>query len=94
MAENVGWILDHNPGARAVLWAHNWHVRDESPWMGSHLRARYGKDYVNLAFCSSNGQYYAVKAGGGGMGNHPLQQPPSDSFEAMLQADGRPDPAG
>ncbi|MCK6477002.1 MAG: erythromycin esterase family protein [Phycisphaerales bacterium] len=90
MAENVGWILDQNPGARAVLWAHNWHVRDESPWMGSHLRARYGKDYVNLAFCSSSGQYYAVNAGRGGMGVHALQEPPPDSFEAMLQADGRP----
>lgn len=89
MAENVAWILEHNPGAKIVLWAHNWHVRDESPWMGSHLRQKFGKDYVNLAFCSSRGEYYAMQSGGGGMGTFKLATAPPDSFEAMLDADGR-----
>ncbi|HUD72672.1 MAG TPA: erythromycin esterase family protein, partial [Dongiaceae bacterium] len=35
MAENVAWILDHNPGRKVVLWAHDGHVarkgyRDDS----------------------------------------------------------------
>jgi len=29
MADNVKWILDHNPKAKIVLWAHNGHVATE-----------------------------------------------------------------
>src|SRR5262249_6994699 len=28
MADNIKWILDHNPTAKIVLWAHNGHVAD------------------------------------------------------------------
>lgn len=90
MADNVDWILEQNPEAKVVLWAHNWHVRNEQPWMGAHLRERHGENYINLAFCSSYGQYHAMKQGGGGRGEFPLAQPPKDSFEAYLEADGRP----
>lgn len=84
MAINAKWIMDQNPGAKMVIWAHNWHVRDESPWMGAHLRRMYGKDYLNLAFGSSRGKYYAAGAKGG-MGNFDLAKPDPNSFEAMLE---------
>lgn len=90
MAENARWILDQNPDAKMVIWAHNWHVRDEMPWMGAHLRKRLGPAYVNLAFTSSRGEYWAVRQGGKGLGVCTLQEPTADSFESVLEATGEP----
>lgn len=90
MAENARWILDQNPDARMVIWAHNWHVRDEAPWMGSHLRRRFGPAYVNLAFCSARGEYWAVRQGGKGLGVCTLAEPAAGSFESVLEATGQP----
>jgi erythromycin esterase len=45
MADNVKWILDQNPGAKIVLWAHNGHVAAGGfsyATMGSALRKMYG----------------------------------------------------
>jgi len=90
MAENVSWILAQNQGARMVIWAHNWHVRDEAPWMGAHLRRSLGKDYVNLAFCASHGEYGAIAADRGAKRVHALAAPPAQSVEAILESAGRP----
>ncbi|MCC6426370.1 MAG: erythromycin esterase family protein [Phycisphaerales bacterium] len=90
MALNTTWILDQNPGSKLILWAHNWHMRDELPWMGAHLRNAHAKDYVNLAFCSWQGTYTAMGADSPGLGTHTLAAAPPDSFESMLHADGRP----
>ncbi|MCC6676782.1 MAG: erythromycin esterase family protein [Phycisphaerales bacterium] len=90
MAINARWILEQNPDAKMVIWAHNWHVRDEMPWMGAHLRKRMGPAYVNLAFCSSKGEYWAVRQGGKGLGVCTLAAPEADSFEAVLEATGEP----
>lgn len=90
MARNARWILDQNPDAKMVIWAHNWHVRDEMPWMGAHLRNRFGPAYVNLAFCASTGQYQAMRQGGKGLGVCTLQAPQPGSFESILEATGEP----
>ncbi|WP_162224222.1 erythromycin esterase family protein [Halorussus salinus] len=75
MAENVRWILDHAPGERLALWAHNGHVTtgtgmfghgDEggtatSPTtMGDHLRREYGDEYYALGFEFGRGSFVAV----------------------------------
>lgn len=90
MAENAAWILAQDPDAKMVVWAHNWHVRDEAPFMGSHLREKFGAQYANLAFCSSHGEYYAMSAARGDDRIHQLATPPEQSFEAILESAGEP----
>ncbi len=89
MADNGRWLADENPGARIVLWAHNAHVSGEAPWMGAHLREQLGDDYVNVAFTSSRGTYYAM-SGKGPERVHQLQEAPAESFEAILESAGLP----
>ena len=59
MAENIGWILRQNPGAKMVVWAHNGHVEQREGWMGNYLSERYGKDYLAVGFSMDQGTYTA-----------------------------------
>lgn len=64
MADNLDWILAQQPkGTRVAVWAHNGHVANDAPvWpvMGTHLRQRHGKDYVNLGFVFGSGAFQAM----------------------------------
>ena len=65
MASNISWIVDQAPpGARVVLWAHNYHVSRTSGAMGSYLAAKYGTDYRVLGFAFNDGKYNAINAAG------------------------------
>jgi erythromycin esterase-like protein len=54
MADNVKWIVDSNPGAKIVLWAHNGHVSTASAGrygpMGTSLREMFGAQMVVFGF--------------------------------------------
>ena len=70
MAENTQWILNHEYGAKAVLWAHNGHVSASPagaiagfPSMGLHLRKTLGRDMVIFGFVFRNGGFQAVDSG-------------------------------
>jgi erythromycin esterase-like protein len=68
MAENVKWILDQNPQAKIVLWAHNGHVasgsiRGYDP-MGATLRGMYGPEMVVFGFAFGQGSFQAIEVGG------------------------------
>jgi erythromycin esterase len=60
MAENVKWILDHEPpGTKMMLWAHNGHV-STAPWaMGRLLRLLYRQAMVVCGFSFSEGSFRA-----------------------------------
>jgi erythromycin esterase-like protein len=88
MAENVRWILEQNPEAKIVLWAHNGHVSTQHPWMGAHLERWYGDGHLPVGFATARGTYTAI--GEGSLGEHPLQPPPPTSIEAFFVATGRP----
>lgn len=64
MADNVGWLLDHQPkGARIVLWAHNGHIANTLETyknMGSQLRAKYKAAYLNVGFVFAQGAFQAM----------------------------------
>lgn len=90
MAANVTWILDQNPGAKIILWAHNGHIANQPQWMGRHLKDRFGKDYLPIGFATAEGRYTAVTADGGGLKDHPLNPPPPTSVEAIFQSAGVP----
>ncbi|MBK7309172.1 MAG: erythromycin esterase family protein [Chitinophagaceae bacterium] len=69
MAENVKWILDENPSAKIVLWAHNGHIRKDKDGfeyksMGEYLDKMYGKQMIAIGFATAEGTYTAVQRDG------------------------------
>lgn len=59
MAENVSWILDNNPDAKIVLWAHNEHISKQLYWMGDYLSKKYNEKYYSIGFLTNEGKYTA-----------------------------------
>jgi erythromycin esterase-like protein len=93
MADNVKWILDRNPGAKIVLWAHNGHVATTeylgSELMGAHLRRFYGDQMYVFGFAFNQGSFRAVEASRG-LHNFDVAAAPSDSLDARLASTGIP----
>lgn len=88
MAENVKWILDENPGAKIVLWAHNGHVRRGDAAMGGFLAERVSDEMVVVGFAAGSGSYQAWS--NQRPAPFPLQSPIEGSVEAVLAATGVP----
>jgi len=89
MADNVRWILDQNPGAKIVLWAHNGHVATEGfsyETMGAALRRIYGSEMVVFGLAFNQGSFQAIRQGGGGLTNFTVPPAPPGSFDATLAA--------
>jgi erythromycin esterase-like protein len=89
MAANVKWILDQNPNAKIVLWAHNGHVSTLPASMGTELRKIYGSQMATFAFSFSEGGFQAV-APGKGLKNFTVPPAPADSLDAGLASAGIP----
>lgn len=62
MANNIQWIIENNPNAKIVLWAHNGHVTKRAGYMGSYLDKKFGKEYYNIGFVSNTGTYTAFNS--------------------------------
>jgi erythromycin esterase-like protein len=93
MALNVKWILDQNPDAKIVLWAHDGHVARGGflyRSMGQELHAMYGSQMVVMGFAFNRGSFQAVGARGGGLQNFTVGPAPSGSLDALLGAAGIP----
>ena len=60
MAANVEWILEQNPDAKVVLWAHNGHIKESTIGpMGGFLSKEFGDDYLSIGFTFYQGDYMA-----------------------------------
>jgi len=93
MALNVKWILDQNPNAKIVLWAHNGHVargRMGYRSMGEELNDMYGAQMVVLGFAFNRGSFQAIGGRGGGLQNFTVGPAPAGSFDALLATAGIP----
>ena len=88
MAENVEWIVDQNPDARIVLWAHNGHIGRIPKQMGEYLSQKYGADYLPIGFVVGRGEYSAWAEGE--LGIHRLQAPPPGSIESFFAKTNAP----
>lgn len=93
MAANVKWIMDQNPGAKVVLWAHNGHVSTENfgslrP-MGASLRRMYGRQMVVFGFAFNQGSFQAVEPGKT-LRDFTVPPAPDGSFDATFAAAGIP----
>jgi erythromycin esterase len=93
MAENVKWILDQNPGAKIVLWAHNGHFATGGfsyETMGTALRRMYRRDMVVFGFAFNQGSFQAIPQRGGTLRNFTVPPAPPGSLDATLAATGLP----
>ena len=92
MAENIQWLRSQAPGAKMMLWAHNYHVSNLAGAMGSYLRKTYGADYLTMGFAFGTGGFNAV----GGSGTSGALQPfqitaiSEGSIEAGFAATAQP----
>jgi erythromycin esterase-like protein len=93
MADNVKWILDNNPGAKIVLWAHNGHVSTASMGtfepMGASLRKTFGSQMVVFGFAFNQGSFQAVEPSKG-LHDFTVGPAPDGSLDATLAATGIP----
>jgi erythromycin esterase-like protein len=93
MADNVDWIVKHNPGAKIVLWAHNGHVSNTgfsgNRSMGAYLREKYGKQMVNFGFAFNEGSFRAVELGKG-LRDFTVPPAPEGTLDHVLAATGIP----
>jgi hypothetical protein len=94
MAENVEWILDQNPEAKIVLWAHNGHVaagsyRGYVP-MGSYLWEKYGTGMIIFGFAFNQGSFQAIDTAGTGLREFTAGPAPSGTLDAIYAGAGIP----
>ncbi len=94
MAANVRWILEHNPGQKIVLWAHNGHVSHGSYMgmksMGTNLKETHAKEMVVFAFATGTGTYTAMAQGEGLKSDLRLVAPMAGSIEEIFTQSGLP----
>jgi erythromycin esterase-like protein len=88
MAANIHWILDQNPGAKMVVWAHNGHVNfgarsGKYAPMGEWLRQAYANEYVAFGFAFNQGGFQAIDQGKG-LRDFSIGPAPADGLDAML----------
>lgn len=89
MAKNVDWILQQAPpGAKIVLWAHNYHVSRRPDSMGGYLEQTHPKDMLVLGFAFNQGKYTA--RGPGSLGTHDAGPAMGGSVESYFHATGLP----
>lgn len=67
MADAVSAVLDKDPEARVILWAHNGHIATSllggaAPSLGHHLRTRHGDAYYALGLHFGQGSFRARRA--------------------------------
>ncbi|HET7232042.1 MAG TPA: erythromycin esterase family protein [Longimicrobium sp.] len=91
MAENATWWLDQaGPEGKVMIWAHNAHVSTVVPWMGSHLRARFGAEMRVLGFRFYQGTFNAVNLDAQSFGAHTFGPAPAGSYESYFHSAGLP----
>ena len=85
MATNVAWLLQQEPAAKIVLWAHNGHIRRDGyqPQMGQHLGRQLGPAYVAVGFATGHGTASVLNPDGTSRALT-LAPPISNSYEAWL----------
>jgi erythromycin esterase len=90
MAENVQWILDHNPDEKIVLWAHNFHVSRFKNGVGSFLDKHYGDDMAVFGFGFHEGEFTAISKEGGVLTVHEATPSQPGSVEYLMHQAGIP----
>ena len=85
MVTNVAWLLQQEPTAKVVVWAHNQHIRrdEDQPMLGQGLARQLGPAYVAVGFTTGHGTA-SVFAPDGSARALILAPPVPNSFESWL----------
>lgn len=93
MADNIKWILDHNPNAKIVLWAHNGHVSTAAfggfEPMGLDLRRMFDAQMIVFGFAFNQGSFQAIEPGKG-LRDFTVAPAPAGSLDATFASTGIP----
>jgi erythromycin esterase len=94
MARNVQWILSESKGAKAMLWAHNFHVMTAPDpmgvrTMGMRLRSLYAQQMVTIGFAFGRGSFQAYSMERR-LREFTRDEAPAESLDAELAAIGIP----
>lgn len=87
MATNVAWLLQQDPAAKVVLWAHNAHINKlngSDVRMGYYLAQQFGPAYVAVGFATGRGTASTINRAGGAFLTVPLAPPVPNSAERWL----------
>ena len=103
MADTVAALLEaEGPGAKALLWAHNGHVKRErgydfatgtldAPTMGSFLHAAFGRKYVAVGFAFNRGSFRSKSIPAGeSLATFTVGPAPEGMLDAVLALTGIP----
>ena len=93
MAANVEWILERNPEAKVVLWAHNGHIMEvgrQTGRMGSFLSEKLREDYFSIGFTFYQGDYNARRQLNGAVKANPANSAPAESVGGVFHTLGLP----
>ena len=94
MADNVAWILAHQPrGTRMVVWAHDSHVSRIQGAMGSYLRAHFGAAYLSVGSLFGEGSFQAFDlspGSEGGVGEITVGPAPDTDVATAFARTGQP----
>ncbi|MGI4873882.1 MAG: erythromycin esterase family protein [Janthinobacterium lividum] len=85
MALNLAWLLQQEPAAKVVVWAHNIHIQRAKcyPLMGQYLSRQLGPAYVAVGFATGHGTASVFNPNESAR-TLVLAPPLSDSFEMWL----------
>jgi erythromycin esterase-like protein len=89
MADNIKWILDQNPNAKMVVWAHNGHVATSGfsyNTMGSALRQIYGDEMIVFGLAFNQGSFQAIPQAGGSLKNFTVPAAKAEWLDGVLAA--------
>ncbi len=94
MADNIKWILDQNPKAKIVVWAHNGHVwTSECVGLSRRWARRCERctatRMVTFGFAFNEGSFQAIEPGKG-LRDFTVEPAPPGSLDATLAAAGIP----
>lgn len=87
IADNIKWILDQNPRAKMVVWAHNGHVATGGfsyETMGTALRRMYDTQMFVFGFSFNQGSFQAIPLGGGALREFTVPPARSGTLDAAL----------
>lgn len=91
MATNVAWLLQQEPAAKVVVWAHNTHIRrdEDQPRLGQGLAKQLGPAYVAVGFATGHGTASVFDPEGAAQALV-LAPPVSNSYEGWLDQAAAP----
>lgn len=93
MAENSIAIIERYQDSKMILWAHNYHIKNNSNVMGGHLKEYFGSEFITFCLTTRTGHLtaYSPNATLGHLSTFDLDENYNESLEYKIWSSGLPD---